>query len=190
MTTTRDTTGARSGPAACPGYAAAPGERRAAAVAWPSTARSRTRTTRAPSCSPSAPGRVDPGRAQVVIRTTPVCARFRAELPTGRGHPPPSRDARRRNRACGGRCAEARQMFLELGHMPSCCALSAAAPVAGLGRAFTEFGRGGQCAGPACIFAPASAARAAVPHKPLLVLLALGRLAATGSSELPWTEAG
>ncbi len=81
-------------------------------------------------------------------------------------------------------------MFLELGHMPSCCALSAAAPVAGLGRAFTEFGRGGQCAGPACIFAPASAARAAVPHKPLLVLLALGRLAATGSSELPWTEAG
>jgi hypothetical protein len=28
------------------------------------------------------------------------------------------------------------------------------------------------------------------PHKPLLVPLALGRLAATGSSELPWTEAG
>ena len=27
------------------------------------------------------------------------------------------------------------------------------------------------------------------PHKPLLVLLALGRLAATGSSELPWTVA-
>lgn len=27
------------------------------------------------------------------------------------------------------------------------------------------------------------------PHKPLLVLLALGRLAATGSSELPWPEA-
>jgi putative restriction endonuclease len=27
------------------------------------------------------------------------------------------------------------------------------------------------------------------PHKPLLVLLALGRLAATGSSELPWAEA-
>jgi putative restriction endonuclease len=26
------------------------------------------------------------------------------------------------------------------------------------------------------------------PHKPLLVLLALGRLQATGSSELPWTE--
>jgi putative restriction endonuclease len=28
-----------------------------------------------------------------------------------------------------------------------------------------------------------------VPHKPLLVLLALGRLAETGSSELPWSEA-
>lgn len=27
------------------------------------------------------------------------------------------------------------------------------------------------------------------PHKPLLVLLALGRFAATGSSELPWSEA-
>jgi len=27
------------------------------------------------------------------------------------------------------------------------------------------------------------------PHKPLLVLLALGRLAATGSSELPWSQA-
>jgi len=27
------------------------------------------------------------------------------------------------------------------------------------------------------------------PHKPLLVLLALGRLAATGSSELPWSAA-
>jgi putative restriction endonuclease len=27
------------------------------------------------------------------------------------------------------------------------------------------------------------------PHKPLLVLLALGRLTATGSSELPWSEA-
>jgi putative restriction endonuclease len=27
------------------------------------------------------------------------------------------------------------------------------------------------------------------PHKPLLVLLALGRLSATGSSALPWTEA-
>jgi putative restriction endonuclease len=27
------------------------------------------------------------------------------------------------------------------------------------------------------------------PHKPLLVLLALGRLAATGSSELPWAQA-
>ncbi len=27
------------------------------------------------------------------------------------------------------------------------------------------------------------------PHKPLLVLLALGRVAATGSSELPWSEA-
>jgi putative restriction endonuclease len=26
------------------------------------------------------------------------------------------------------------------------------------------------------------------PHKPLLVLMALGRLMATGSSELPWTE--
>jgi putative restriction endonuclease len=25
------------------------------------------------------------------------------------------------------------------------------------------------------------------PHKPLLVLLALGRLAASGSSELPWS---
>jgi len=28
-----------------------------------------------------------------------------------------------------------------------------------------------------------------VPHKPLLVLMALGRLAATGSSALPWSEA-
>jgi putative restriction endonuclease len=28
-----------------------------------------------------------------------------------------------------------------------------------------------------------------VPHKPLLVLLALGRLAETGSSELPWSDA-
>ena len=28
-----------------------------------------------------------------------------------------------------------------------------------------------------------------VPHKPLLVLMALGRLAETGSSELPWSEA-
>ena len=27
------------------------------------------------------------------------------------------------------------------------------------------------------------------PHKPLLVLLALGRLAAIGSSELPWSAA-
>ena len=27
-----------------------------------------------------------------------------------------------------------------------------------------------------------------VPHKPLLVLMALGRLAETGSSELPWSE--
>lgn len=27
------------------------------------------------------------------------------------------------------------------------------------------------------------------PHKPLLVLLALGRLAATGSSQLPWSQA-
>jgi putative restriction endonuclease len=27
------------------------------------------------------------------------------------------------------------------------------------------------------------------PHKPLLVLLALGRLAATGSSDLPWSSA-
>jgi putative restriction endonuclease len=27
------------------------------------------------------------------------------------------------------------------------------------------------------------------PHKPLLVLLALGRLAANGSSALPWSEA-
>jgi hypothetical protein len=27
------------------------------------------------------------------------------------------------------------------------------------------------------------------PHKPLLVLLALGRLAETGSSRLPWSEA-
>ncbi len=27
------------------------------------------------------------------------------------------------------------------------------------------------------------------PHKPLLVLLALARLAATGSSNLPWSEA-
>src|SRR3712207_4473090 len=27
------------------------------------------------------------------------------------------------------------------------------------------------------------------PHKPLLVLLALGRLAATGTSRLPWSEA-
>jgi putative restriction endonuclease len=27
------------------------------------------------------------------------------------------------------------------------------------------------------------------PHKPLLVLLALGRLTATGTSELPWSEA-
>lgn len=29
-----------------------------------------------------------------------------------------------------------------------------------------------------------------VPHKPLLVLLALGRLKDTGSSALAWTEAG
>ncbi len=27
------------------------------------------------------------------------------------------------------------------------------------------------------------------PHKPLLVLLALGRLAATGSSAVPWSDA-
>ena len=27
------------------------------------------------------------------------------------------------------------------------------------------------------------------PHKPLLVLLALGRLTETGSSSLPWSEA-
>jgi len=46
----------------------------AAAVALPSAARSLTRTTRAPSCSPPTPGRADPGRTRTVMRTPPVCA--------------------------------------------------------------------------------------------------------------------
>ena len=46
---------------------------RAAAVAWPSTARARTRTTSAPSCSPPTPGWAAPGLTRMVIRTIPVC---------------------------------------------------------------------------------------------------------------------
>jgi hypothetical protein len=46
---------------------------RAVAVAWPSTARALTRTTRAPSCSPPTPGWLAPGRTRMVIRTIPVC---------------------------------------------------------------------------------------------------------------------
>ena len=52
---------------------AAATEASAAAVALPSTARSLTRTTRAPSCSPPTPGRADPGRTRTAIRTAPVC---------------------------------------------------------------------------------------------------------------------
>lgn len=44
-----------------------------AAVAFPSTARALTRTTSAPSCSPPTPGRADPGRTRIIIRTLPVC---------------------------------------------------------------------------------------------------------------------
>jgi len=46
---------------------------RAAAIAWPSTARALTRTTSAPSCSPPTPGWVEPGLTRMVIRTNPVC---------------------------------------------------------------------------------------------------------------------
>src|SRR6516164_2853889 len=45
----------------------------AAAVARPSTARSLTRTTSAPSYSPPTPGLADPGRTQTAMRTAPVC---------------------------------------------------------------------------------------------------------------------
>ena len=43
-----------------------------AAVAGSSTARALTRTTRAPSCSPPAPGRAEPGFTRIVIRMQPV----------------------------------------------------------------------------------------------------------------------
>jgi hypothetical protein len=46
---------------------------RAAAVAWPSTARALTRTTNAPSCSPPTPGWAAHGLTRTVIRTNPVC---------------------------------------------------------------------------------------------------------------------
>ena len=45
----------------------------AACVALPSTARGRTRTTRAPACSPPTPGRDEPGCTRTVMRTRPVC---------------------------------------------------------------------------------------------------------------------
>src|SRR5580693_1464552 len=41
----------------------------AACVARPSTAGALTRTTRAPPCSPPTPGRAEPGRTRIVIRT-------------------------------------------------------------------------------------------------------------------------
>jgi hypothetical protein len=46
----------------------------AASVALPSTARALTRTTRAPSYSPPAPGRAEPGLTRIVIRMQPVSA--------------------------------------------------------------------------------------------------------------------
>ncbi len=44
----------------------------AASVAWPSTARALTRTTKAPSCSPPTPGRAEPGFTRIAIRMQPV----------------------------------------------------------------------------------------------------------------------
>ncbi len=49
----------------------------AASVALPSTARALTRTIRAPACPPPTPGRAEPGRTQIVIRTCLVCGRRR-----------------------------------------------------------------------------------------------------------------
>jgi hypothetical protein len=67
-----------------------------AAVAWPSTARSLTRTTRAPSCSPPTLGRAEPGRTRTAIRTPPVCARTAC-------HPPGTQSPRSSLR-CSCRC--------------------------------------------------------------------------------------
>ncbi len=47
----------------------------AASVALPSTARALTRTIRAPACPPPTPGRAEPGRTRIVIRTCLVCGR-------------------------------------------------------------------------------------------------------------------
>ena len=71
---------------------AAATEASAAAVALPSTARSLTRTTRAPSCSPPTPGRADPGRTRTAIRTAPVCAPHAVPSASGssRHHCPPA----------------------------------------------------------------------------------------------------
>src|ERR1700722_13474476 len=51
----------------------------AASVALPSTARSLTRTTRAPACSPPTPGRAEPGLTRMAIRMPPVSR----PVPTG-----------------------------------------------------------------------------------------------------------
>jgi len=71
---------------------AAATEASAATVALPSTARSLTRTTRAPSCSPPTPGRADPGRTRTAIRTAPVCAPHAVPSASGpsRHHRPPA----------------------------------------------------------------------------------------------------
>ena len=71
---------------------AAATEASAAAVALPSTARSLTRTTRAPSCSPPTPGRADPGRTRTAMRTAPVCAPHAVPSASGpsRHHRPPA----------------------------------------------------------------------------------------------------
>jgi hypothetical protein len=56
----------------------------AASVALPSTARARTRTIRAPHCPPPTPGRAEPGRTRIVIRTCLVCGR-RRDVPDDHG---------------------------------------------------------------------------------------------------------
>jgi len=66
----------------------------AASVALPSTARALTRTIRAPACPPPTPGRAEPGRTRIVIRTYQVCGKSR-DVPDGPGSEqiPASRDA-------------------------------------------------------------------------------------------------
>jgi hypothetical protein len=67
----------------------------AASVALPSTARALTRTIRAPACPPPTPGRAEPGRTRIVIRTYQVCGQSR-DVPDDHGSEqiPASRDGR------------------------------------------------------------------------------------------------